>query len=245
MAQETFNQEPQVTEAEPQVEQGVVSEETVEGQQESFAQAPAQDVPDVNALMRRIDEAERRAEFYQNLASFNQNQQQQYREPEVQQPQIDPYAPLSGAEADSLVQARLNPLQQEMMRTKQQLRSQMIISQEVGIKNQFPDYSDVINTYARDIFSRPENRGMYEAIMERAENPALVSYQIGISHPDYQKKKLSKATNGNAQMAQQNLQKPSTMATVGGKSAVGGTIDFAKMSKDEFEREVQRVKMTP
>lgn len=220
----------------PLAEEGQPSEGQEQGSEQSEVQT--QDAPDkVEALTRELEAERRKAEFYQNMATMNQMVQQR-QQPAEEEFGFDPTYVPNSADVQNLVNREI---QKNVAPIREVQHSQMIRMQEELLRRDpnTADYDDVINTYATDIFR--QNPGMYESIMARPNAPQL-AYNLGRSHPDYQKKQKAKTSQDLANTINSNLRKPASLVSQGGKSASNGAPDYATMSKEDLDREIMKVK---
>jgi hypothetical protein len=218
------------------LEEGQVSEGQEQGSEQSEVQT--QDAPDKFETLTRELEAERRkSEFYQQMAIMNQAVQQR-QQPVEETPSFDPTYVPNGADVQNYVDREI---QRNVAPIRETQHNQMIRMQEELLRRDpdTADYDEVVKTYATDLFR--QNPGLYEAFMARPNAPQL-AYNLGRSHPDYQKKQKAKTSQDLANTINSNLRKPTSITSQGGKSASNGAPDYATMSKEDLDREIMKVK---
>jgi hypothetical protein len=209
--------------------------------QEQVVETPAQETPDVDSLKReyesKLEDERRKAEFYRQMAMMGQASQQQQRQPEPEETFDSNYVP-TGADVQNFVHREI---QKSVAPIRNTQRDQMVRMEEELMRRNpdTQDYDDVIKTYSTDLFRK--NPGLYDSIMSMP-NAAQLAYNLGKSHPDYQKKQKAKTSQDLANTINSNLRKPASVVSQGGKSASSGAPDYANMSKDDLEREIRKVK---
>lgn len=179
---------------------------------------------DVAQYRMQLEEANRRAEFYRQMALDRQ-------QPQEPEPEYDEY-PVSGDDFSRIVDKKIQPLKENMHRN-------VIMQQEELMRQRYKDYDEVVNNYSRELFQ--QNPGLYDAIITQSNAPQL-AYNLGVSHPAYQAKLNKQAKEAAAQKISGNLSKPSSLSRAGGSAPKGG-VDFSKMTQEEFNKYVNDVKM--
>lgn len=211
-----------------------------EPQQSEVVEEPIQETPQVNPdiekLQQQLDDERRKAEFYQQMAMMSQYQQPAPKQEKEEY--LDPNYVPTGTEIQEIVQREI---QKNVGPLKSNQKEQLIMLQEELMRRNpdTSDYDDVIKTYSTDLFKK--NPGLYDSIYAMP-NAAQLAYNLGKSHPDYQKKITAKTSQDVANQINKNLRKPASVVSVGGKSSSNGAPDYATMSKEDLEKEIRKVK---
>ena len=114
------------------------------------------------------------------------------------------------------------------------------IAQEMRARETHPDWDTVVMKYAKELFNKPENAGLYESVMN-SPNPAELAYSLGKTHPDYLQVITEETSKQVAGKINENLQKPPTLASMGGGNVNISSDDdeikaIGKMSNEDFKK---------
>lgn len=180
----------------------------------------------------RADIAERKAEHYEQMVMNQQVPQQSPRgeAEEYSEEFLDEYATNKSLKI---------MLDKEREKDAVSQRERQVSDAEIQSKKNHIDWDEVVMKYAKDIFSQPENKGLYDSVMS-APNPAELAYQIGKSHPHYLESVKKQTTQDVTQQINTNLNKTPTLSNMG--SGVVNTSDadeeaksIANLSREEFK----------
>lgn len=189
--------------------------------------------PDESAAMRKaLDDANRRAEFYEQMYMRQQATVPEPQEDETQYSQdgFPSYGEVDGI-VEKVLQKRLKPVEQK-------LRDQEIRQGEEVMRMKYPDYDEVLNTFTRQIFK--EDPSLANLVYQSSQAP-LYAYRLGITHPEYQKRVKSKTTQDIAGTIQRNQSLPKPVGKVGGSGGASSTSVW-DLPKDKFNEMVKRAK---
>lgn len=187
---------------------------------DSYEQVEEPRESDTERLLReRVGEQERVIRLLQETS----------RRPEPErprEPEFDPEDLATYGGTDSLIERKLEAIRAE----QQQFRINSIVQQA---RHKYPDY-DKVAELGKELVGN--NTAMAKAIMT-SDNPAELIYTLGKGNPRYNQP--AKVEN-NVGKIKKNLGKPNTLNQAGGGSP-SSEVDYASMSKAEFEAKKRKV----
>jgi len=111
---------------------------------------------------------------------------------------------------------------------------------EMAMAAQNPDYNDVITNHLPKVIQA--NPALAQAI-KSSQNPYVLAYELGKTNPEYVKKLAEKGQQETITTIEENLAKPgSASAAGGGGGGISKADQYAQMSDDDLEKEIDAVK---
>jgi hypothetical protein len=188
------------------------------------------------AEVQKRRDAEQRAMFAEQML---QTMQIQTNAPSEVAPRedYDPYDYATNETVEKTVEKKVNEALKQSQTSMAQQNYQMV-------RNKYDDFDQVVGPGSYFDKIQKETPGLLKKI-EELPNAAEIAYRIGSSHQDYQKQKIEKATSEIANQIDANSKKTPTLSGVGGTDPSTDEIDkYAKMSDEEIDAEIRRVKGT-
>ena len=165
-----------------------------------------------NDMERRIEDANRRANYYQELAESKKPEEQ-----------LDPDEFVTGKDVNRIVETRVEDL------TNNQ-KQQMLAQQQMTIREKFPDYDEVVNKHFSALLREDPN--LANAV-KYSSNPPLTAYKLGTTHPSYKQSEKQKTAEDVTNTIQKNLSKTKTLSNTG-DAPIDSGVDYSTMSDEDF-----------
>lgn len=193
-------------------------------------QAPVAPIPNdvIIAERRKAEEAERKAEFFRQLAEEKMRQPQLPQQP--QENEIPDDYPIDAGTLRKMIS------QEREVLDKQRTTERMVQS-EINARARFTDYDTVTQTYSKKVLE--ENPYLWEAVRKHPD-PAGFAYQLAMLNDAYQKEYLSKkVTTAREQVINQiaqNSQMPPSLSSIPSTpSTVPATVDWSKVPREKWQ----------
>jgi hypothetical protein len=237
MSEETNGVVDEVVDQNQQYEDSPASDESVQGNDYQDDQYDYQDDqvdtqgqqqeedPNVVALREQNDMLRRQIELMQYTQAQGQQQEQD------QYPQYDPDDLPTNRQVEEILNQKLQGIEKTSQERVREMQVQMA-------QQKYTDYDQVLKL-ADEVVGN--NQELKNAIFA-SDNPAEVAYRMGQTHPNYLKMSQQKARADVTGKVKNNFNRPNTLSQAGGGKP-STQKDFSSMSKDEFEKEIHRIKM--
>jgi hypothetical protein len=182
-----------------------------------------------NQLDPLVEERERR-QYVENEVKFLRQEIERLRQ--AQQPAVKDETDVYDDDDIPSIKDVKKLLEKSVGKIKQESLAEKRERQVAEAKDEYQDFDEIIKL--ADQLIDPE---MFQVIMA-SSNPAKFAYRIGLTHPDAQKIKNNGAKT---EKIKSNLSTPRGISEMSGTSEKGQPKSWLNVSKEEFEREKQRV----
>lgn len=217
-------------------------EQTPDGQQINWQRANetmATQKQEIESLRQEKARMEQQQQLYQAyLQSVYQPQAQAQAQPEE-----DPWAEIPdedvpmGSNIKKAFGKALSKKEEQFNRTVSELKAEL---NAMKLQASHGDYKDVVSFGLKAAQENPELANA----MAASNNPALLAYYLGKSHPEYQERQWSKKQSDEARKIVENSTLPGSQNRVaGGSSPLSKTNFFVDCSDQDFEKHIAKVKM--
>lgn len=199
----------------------------------------SQQKQEIESLRQEKARMEQQQQLYQAYLQSAYNPQQGGVQPQAEE---DPWSEIPdedvpmGSNIKKAFGKVLSKKEQEFNQTVGQLRAEL---NAMKLQSSHSDYKDVVMYGLKAAQSDPELANA----MATSTNPALLAYQLGKAHPEYQEKQWSKKQSDEAKKIVENSTMPgSSSRAASGGSPLGKTNFFTDSSDEDFERHIAKIK---